>query len=132
MFLFQSESIGQISPYITIALPVVDGSLCDLCKELLFVGKFPEYWKIKHITSISKSGAKDGRSSNRPKSVLAFIPRLFEKLIFNQFYDCLNGHKSLYEHQPDFPLLHSVDTALMATTNHWYMNIEKMRYTMLT
>ena len=45
-----------------------------------------------------KSGAKDDRSSYRPISVLPFISRLFEKLIFNQFYKYLDSNKSLYEH----------------------------------
>ena len=35
--------------------------------------------------------AKDDRSNYRPISVLPFISRLFEKLIFNQFYEYLDA-----------------------------------------
>ena len=41
----------------------------------------------------------------------------------------LDANKSLYEHQSGFRLLHSVATALMASTNDWYLNIDKGKYT---
>ena len=120
---------GIASFYLKIALPVVGGSLCDLFNKSLFAGKFPEDWKIARIAPIFKSGAKDDRSNYRPISVLPFISRLFEKLIFNQFYEYLDANKSLYEHQSGFRLLHSVATALMASTNDWYLNIDNGKYT---
>ena len=120
---------GIASLYLKIALPVVGRSLCDLFNKSLFAGKFPEDWKIARIAPIFKSGAKDDRSNYRPISVLPFISRLFEKVIFNQFYEYLDANKSLYEHQSGFRLLHSVATALMASTNDWYLNIDKGKYT---
>ena len=104
---------GIASFYLKIALPVVGGSLCNLFNKSLFAGKFPEDWKIARIAPIFKSGAKDDRSNYRPISLLPFISRLFEKLIFNQFYEYLDANKSLYEHQSGFRLLHSVATALL-------------------
>ena len=120
---------GIASFYLKIAMPVVGGSLCDLFNKSLFAGKFPEDWKIARIAPIFKSGAKDERSNYRPISVLPFISRLFEKLIFNQFYEYLDANKSLYEHQSGFRLLNSVATALLASTNDWYLNIDKGKYT---
>ena len=120
---------GIASVYLKIALPVVGRSLCDLFNKSLFAGKSPEEWKIARIAPIFKSGAKDDRSSYMPISVLPFISRLFEKFIFNQFYEYLDANKSLYEHQSGFRLLHSVATALMASTNDWYLNIDKGKYT---
>ena len=120
---------GIASFYLKIALPVVGGSLCDLFNKSLFAGKFPEDWKIARIAPIFKSGAKDDRSNYRPISVLPFISSSFEKLIFNQFYEYLDANKSLYEHQSGFRLLHSVATALLASTNDWYLNIDKGKYT---
>ena len=93
------------------ALPVVGGSLCDLFNKSLFTGNFPEDWKIARIAPIFKSGTMDDRSNYRPISVVPFISRLREKLIFNQFYEYLDANKSLCEHQSDFRLLHSVATA---------------------
>ena len=72
-----------------------------------------------------ESGARDDRSHYRPISGLPFISRLFEKLVFNQFYEYLDANKSLYEHQSGFRLLHSVATALVYGTNDWYLTIDK-------
>ena len=108
-----------------IALPVFGRSLCDIFNKSLFAGKFPEDWKIARIAPIFKSRAKDDMSNYRPRSVFPFISRLFEKLIFNQFYEYLDANKSLYEHQSGFRLLHSVATALLASTNDWFLNIDK-------
>ena len=120
---------GVANFYLKIALPVVGRSLCDLFNKSLFAGKFPEDWKIARIAPIFKSITKDDRSNYRQISVLLFISRLFEKLIFNQFYEYLAANKSLYEHQSGFRLLYSVATALMGSTNDWHLNIDKGKYT---
>ena len=115
--------------YLKIALPVVSGSLYDLFNESLFTGKFPEDWEIARIAPIFKSGARDDKSNYRTISVHPFVSRLFEKLIFNQFYEYLDANKSLYEHQSGFRFLYLVTTALMASTNDWYLNVDKGKYT---
>ena len=120
---------GIASFHLRIALPFFGGSLCDLFNKSIFVGKFQEDWKIARIAPIFKSGARDHRSNYRPISVLPFISRLFEKMIFNQFYGYLDANKSLYEHQSGFRLLHSVTTALMASNNDWHLNIDQGNYT---
>ena len=63
------------------------------------------------------------------QSILPFVTWLFEKLIFNQLYVYLNANKLLYEHQSGFRLLHSATTALLASINDWYLNIDKGEYT---
>ena len=108
---------GIASFYLKIALPVVGGSLSDLVNKSLFAGKFVEVWKLVRVAPIFKSVARNDRSNYRPISVLPFISRIFEKLIFNQFYEFLDIYKSLCEHQSGFRLLHLVATALMASTN---------------
>ena len=85
---------GIASFYLKIALPVVVGSLSDLFKKSLFTGKFPNEWKLARIAPISKNGARDNTSNYKysPILILPCISRLFEKLIFHQFYDYLE-HK---------------------------------------
>ena len=94
--------------------------------------KFLEDWKIARIAPILNCDAKDDRSNCWPTSVLPFMSRLFEKLIFNWVYEYLDANKSPDEHQSGFRLLHSVAKALMASTNiDWYLNIDKGQYTSL-
>ena len=74
------------------------------------------------------SVAKDDRSNYRPISVVPFISKLFEKLLFNQLYEYLDANKSSWEHQSGFRLVHSGAAALMANINDWYLNIDKGKY----
>ena len=90
--------------------------------------KFPEDWKIARIAPNFKNSAKNDRSNYRPIPILPFVARLFEKLIFNQLYMYLDANKLLYEHQSGFRLLHSVTTAVLASTNDWYLKMDKRRY----
>ena len=124
-----SGNDGIASYFVKIALPIIKGSLCDLFNLSLFSGKFPDSWKIARVAPIFKSGQRDDRSNYRPISVLPFISRLFEKLLYKQFYDYLNTNKLIYQHQSGFRSLHSVVTCLMANTNDWYLNIDKGKYT---
>ena len=112
-----------------IALPIIKGSLCDLFNLSLFSGKFPDCWKLARVAPIFKSGQRDDRSNYRPISVLPFISRLFEKLLYDQFYDYLNINNLICRHQSGFRSLHSVVTCLMKNSNDWYLNIDKGEYT---
>ena len=80
----------------------IKGSLCDFFNLSLFSGKFPDYWKLAHVSPIFKSGQRDDRSYYRPISILPFISRLFEKLLYAQVYDHLNTNNLIYRHQSGF------------------------------
>ena len=123
-----SGNDGIASYFLKIAFPIIKGSFCDLFSLSLFSGKFPDCWKIARVGPIFKSGQRDDRSNYRPISILPFNSHLFEKLLFNQFYDYLNTNKLIYRDQPSFISLHSVVTCLMKNTNDWYLNIDKGEY----
>ena len=53
---------------------------------------------------------------------------LIEKLHFHQFYEYLNANTSFYKHHSSFKLLHSVTTAIMASTNDWYLKRGRAKY----
>ena len=61
-------------------------------------------------------------------SVLSVISRLFEKLVFGQFYSYFDRNKLIFCKQSGFRSLHSVLTCLRCT-NDWYMNIDRGEYT---
>ena len=89
----------------------------------------PVSWKLKLPPRVYKSGARDDCSNYRPISVLPVLSRAFEKVVYNQLYDYLDSNRLIYKHQSGFRSLHSVVTSLMAGTNHWYVNIDRGKYT---
>ena len=71
----------------------------------------------------------EDRSNYRPISVLPVVPRLFEKLIYDQLYEYLDSNKHLFKDQYGFRNLHSVVSCLLNCTNDWYVNIERGKFT---
>ena len=85
--------------------------------------------KLARVVPIFKSGQSNDRSNYRPISVLPFLSRIFEKLIYNQLYDYLDKNRLLFSKQSGFRSLHSVVTCLLNCTNDWYINMDKGQYT---
>ena len=81
------------------------------------------------MAPIFKSGQPNDRSNYRPISVLPFMFRVFEKLIYNQLYDYLDISRLHFSKQSGFRSLHSVVTCLLNCTNDWYINMDKGQYT---
>ena len=115
--------------FLKVGISVLAPSLVQLFNLSLSLGRFPDSWKIARVAPIFKDGATDDKSNYRPISVLPVISRLFEKLIFDQLYDYLNRNQLIFLLQSAFRKLHSVLTCLLKSTNDWYLNIDKGRYT---
>ena len=58
-------------------------------------------------------------------SLLSTIMRLFERLIYNQFYYYLVNYDLLSPRQSGFRTLHSTVTALLDLHNEWCFNIDR-------
>ena len=97
------------------ALPVIGGSLRDLFNKSLFTGKFPEEWKLVHIAPINKSGAR-GRITSQCQFIFSYLDYVRSYSIIS-FMNTWTQMKSLYKHQFGFKLVHSIATALIASTN---------------
>ena len=120
---------GIANFFLKAGLPILAESLCDIFNLSLATGVFPDSWKIARVAPIFKSGQQNDRSNYRPISVLPFLSRVFEKLVYNQLYEYLDGNEHLFSHQSGFRSLHSVVTSLLNNTNDWYVNIDKGKYT---
>ena len=114
-----------------IGLPVISDSLCDISNLSIATGAFPDSWKIARVPPIFKSGQTDDQSNYRPISVLPVLSRIFEKLIFNQFYQYLDTNKHLFPKQSGSRRLYSVVTSFLSCTNDWYENMDTGKYTAL-
>ena len=62
-------------------------------------------------------------------SVLPFLSRLFEKLVYCRLYKYLDRNGLIYRHQSGFRSLHSVASCLLSNTNEWYQNIDNNKLT---
>ena len=125
--------LDEISSFFLKAgLSILAEPLSQLFNLSLSAGIFPDQWKIARIAPIYKDGKSDNRSNYRPISVLPVISRLFEKLVYDQYYNFLVSGRLLYSQQSSFRLLHSVLTCLLKCTNDWYLNIENGTYTSVT
>ena len=124
---FGTDSIAN--HFFKIALPVIGESLCNIFNLSIATGVFLDCRKIARVAPIFKSGQSDDRSNYRPLSVLPFFSRVFEKLIFDQFYEYLDKNKLINYKQSGVRSLHSAVTCLLKSTNDWYVNMDKGRIT---
>ena len=90
-------------------------------------GIFRSDWKlaIYKVSQIFKSGPKSDLNNYRPTSVIPNVAKIFEKIIFDQLYHCLNENGLLNSSQSGFGSLHSTLTALLETNNSWCVNIDR-------
>ena len=60
----------------------------------------------------------------RPISILPVVGKIIEKVIFKQLYEYLTHKNLLAGSRNGFRPVHSSLTALLETTNSWYLNID--------
>ena len=120
---------GILNHFLKLGMPVVAGFLCDIFNLSIATGVFPENWKTARVAPICKNGQTNDHSNYRPISVLPFLARLFEKLVYNQLYYYLDKYKLLFSGQSGFRALHSTVTCLLSGTNDWHINIERGKFT---
>ena len=83
-------------------------------------------------TPTYKDGSTDDTSNYRPKSVLTIVARLFEKLLYEQLYPCLNENNLPFSGQSGFRSHYSVLASLLHCTNDWYLSLDKGPHTPVT
>ena len=108
---------GISSFFLKFTLPTIENSLALIFNFSIETGVFPDSWKTARVTPIYKDGEKAIKSNYRPISVLPVISKLFEKLVFNQLYQYLNGSGLLYKGQSGFRELYSTVSCLLKSTD---------------
>ena len=103
---------------------IVGPSLAYIFKSCIDAEIFPNEWKIAKVTPLFKKGSKRELGNYRPISVLPFVSKVFEKIIYHQLYDYLQENRLLNTYQSGFRSMHSTTTALLETTNNWSINID--------
>ena len=82
--------------FLKTGMSILAEPLSQLFNLSLSTGIFPDQWKIARIAPIYKDGKSDNRSNYRAISVLPVISRLFEKLVYDQYYHFLVSNRLLY------------------------------------
>ena len=108
-----------------IAADVVAPSLTCMFYQSLLTGIYPSDWKLAKVTPIFKNRSKSDLNNYRPISVIPAVAKIFEKIIYDQLYNYLNGNDLLTSCQSGFRSLHSTLTALLETSNNWCVNVDK-------
>ena len=100
-----------------IAAPVIAGPMTKLFNYCIDVGEWPCQWKLSNVTPVHKKDDETSKTNYRPISVLSVIPKVFEKLQFDQLYSVFTPVFS--DNMSGFLRGHSCCSALLKLTDDW-------------
>ena len=77
------------------------------------------------VIPLFQQGERSDLNNYRPISVVAVVAKIFERIVYNQFYEYLTENNLFSYNQSGFRSLHSTATALLEATDNWAFNIDK-------
>ena len=102
-----------------------DTSLCAIFNRSIVSGVFPTEWKSTKVIPLFKQGERSDLNNYRPISIIPVVAKVFERIVYNQFYEYLTVNNLISCNQSGFRSLHSTATALLEATDNWAFNIDK-------
>lgn len=131
----KSKAVGLdlISPkFIDMVLPFILPFLKHLFNSCLTTSTFPSLWKVAKIVPIAKNSSPNSEVDYRPISILPFLSKVLEKLMFSQMIEFIERKKLLTALQSGFRRHHSCTTAILNIVDDMRMAIDKDYLTILT
>ena len=86
-------------------------------QNILISAIYPDMWKLANVIPIFKKGDKQLIKNYRPISLLPICGKSFEKIIFNNLYNYLNGNNLITKNQSGFRPRHSTTNQLLYLIN---------------
>ena len=77
---------GLTAEILKVSLAVIGDRLTHIVNESLSSGVFPKILKAAKVIPIFKSGKKSSCENYRPISVLSFLSKVFERVVFERLY----------------------------------------------
>ena len=131
-----SAGYDELPPFV--AKSCVDGfiePITYMVNESLRVGICPLELKIAKVVPVFKSGDPSLFTNYRPISVLPFLSKVFEKIVYNCLFDFICNNNILYDYQFGFRPKHSTQQAIITLfdilPNHWIMEILRYQYLLI-
>lgn len=95
----------------------------------LRTGVVPSDFKMARVIPLFKKGNRNTESNYRPVSILPVLSKVFEKIVYIQFYSYLCDHNLIYKFQSGFRAGFSTDTALSYLCDKIKFNMDAGLYT---
>ena len=125
------KTLGPNSIHIYI-LKISNNYFSDLLTDIINLsfktGIFPDLCKLSKIIPLFKKDDPMLCVNYRPISLLSIYSKIFEKLIYGRMYSFLNNNNVIYEKQFGFRAKHSVNHALISTTELIKSQLEDGNY----
>ena len=96
---------------------------------MMETGIFPDVLKISKVIPIYKKGDVSFLSNYRPISLLPTLPKIFERVIYNQLYNYFVNNSLLTEHQFGFRAIHSTGLATIRLVDYINKEIDFFKHT---
>ncbi|RUA05885.1 MAG: hypothetical protein DSY43_03475, partial [Gammaproteobacteria bacterium] len=128
----KATGIDKISGKILkVAAPAISPSLTHIFNHAIISNCFPDDWKVARLLPLHKKGARNAPDNYRPISILPVISKIMERIMYEQLYEYLTTNNILSEQQFGFRRLRSTASALLDSTNSWYVNMERKMFNLV-
>ena len=105
--------------------------LSNLFNKSLSLGIFPSQWKLADVSAIFKKLNRQIKENYRPISLLSCISKVFERLVYNDFFDYLVTNKLLCEDNSGFKYGDSTIFRLTSLLHSIYQGLDSNKEVIL-
>ena len=106
------------------AAPAISEILAHILNNCIITSSIPSEWKTARITPLYKDGNRDDPNNYRPISVLPFISKILEKILFQDLQLYVENLNILTKYQAGFRREKSTSSMLVKLTDECLQNMD--------